>query len=533
MKLRDYQQDAIDSIYSYFSNNSGNPIVVAPTGSGKSVIIGKFCQEVLQKWPKQRILMLTHVRELIQQNHEKLKTLWHEAPAGIYSASVGRRDTQHPIIFAGVQSVYKKAFQLGWFDLVLIDECHLLNPSGEGMYNQLLDDLRRINPAIKVIGFSATPFRMKQGHLVNDDSLFTDICYEIKIKTLIDQGHLCTVIPKRMDTDFHMENIKTHGGEYSLKDMQAKVDQDDLTTAAVQEIIQYGQNRRSWLIFCSGVDHAYHVRDELRERGITAETITGKTPKLERERIIIDYKNGRIKALTNADVLTTGFDAPATDLLGILRGTKSPGLWIQIVGRGMRISPESGKENCLVLDFCRNTEEHGPIDQITMAPRKKKAEKAEAPMRSCPECGSYMMAIVRVCETCGFEFPVSEVERLKGEADSRELLSFEGLPVARQVTWLSFRRHNKPGKPDSLCVAYYSGMREIAREWVCLEHHGRPRLKAVNWWRTWVNNDVPKSVDTALEILGAQAKLETPATIKVRESGKYPEVVGYEIRGAA
>lgn len=528
MKLRDYQQSAIDSIYRYFETNSGNPIVVAATGAGKSIMIGSFIQGVLTRWPNQRILMLTHVKELIAQNYEKLKTLWPEAPAGIYSASVGRRDTRQPIIYAGIQSIHKKAFQLGWFDLALIDECHLLAPSGEGMYNTLLADLRRMNPKIKVIGFSATPFRMKSGHLISEGSLFTDICYEIKIKTLIDQGHLCPVRPKRMETDFQMDNIRIHGGEYSLKDMQAKMDREELTVQAVNEIVECGRDRRSWLVFCSGVEHAFHVRDELRKRGVTAETVTGKTSKMERDRIIIEYKRGNITALTNADVLTTGFDAPATDLLAVLRGTKSPGLWVQIVGRGMRISPDTGKQDCLVLDFGRNSETHGPIDEITMRPKMKTVEPREAPMKTCPECGAYALAVARVCDACGHEFLFSESQRFNATADERELLSFAGLPKPYEVTRLQFRRHQKPGSPDSLCVVYFAGLREVAREWICIEHQGRPRLKAVSWWRQWVNANTPRTVTQALEIVGTTTDLVRPVMISVKESGKYPEVVGYE-----
>lgn len=530
MQPRDYQQNAINSIYEYFTANNGNPIVVAPTGAGKSVIIALFAKGVVTQWHDQRILILTHVKELVEQNYLKLKAAWPGGNIGVNAASLRRRDTSNAVIFASVQTVYKKAFQLGRFDLVMIDECHLLNPSGEGMYNELLRELRRINPLLKVIGFSATPYRMKDGHLIGDEnSIFTDIAFEIKIRDLIENGYLCPVVPQTMATKFDTSNVKVRGNEYVRAELEAVFDDDYLTTQACAEILAYGEARRAGLVFCSGVKHAFHVRDQLRAMGATAETVTGSTPQGEREQIIHAYKTGRIKYLTNCDVLTTGFDAPETDLLAVLRKTKSPGLWVQMVGRGMRIAP--GKADCVVLDFAGNTDEHGPIDQIRPPRRPSKSGEFEAPQKTCPICNTLSLAFARACP-CGFEFPIGEgsgTPTHMAVASTAPLLSFVVPVEESNVTRITLRRWVKPGKPDSLLAVYYAGLREVAREWVCLEHNGNARLDALKWWAFFVGGNVPRTVTEALGITGDTIRLENPLVMRTKKNGKYNEIIDYRV----
>ena len=161
MQLRDYQRKSIDMLYAWFERHeTGNPCVVMPTGSGKSIVIAELCRDSLQSWPETRVLMLTHQKELIEQNAEKLRALWPDAPLGIYSASVGRRDFDQ-ITFAGIQSVRSKAKEIGHVDLVMIDECHLVSHANVGSYRRLLDDLLAINPALRVIGL--LPRRIASG----------------------------------------------------------------------------------------------------------------------------------------------------------------------------------------------------------------------------------------------------------------------------------------------------------------------------------------------------------------------------------
>ena len=192
--------------------------------------------------------------------------------------------------------------------------------------------------------------------------LFTDIAYEVSIRDLIDHGYLCPLISKMTNLTLDVGGVGSRGGEFIAGQLQAAVDRESITRAAIDEILAYGEGRRSWLLFCSGVEHATHVALALRDRGVSCATIFGDTPSAERDRIIAAFKRGEIRALASMGVLTTGFNAPAVDLIAMLRPTKSTGLYVQMAGRGTRLAP--GKENCLVLDFAGNVARHGPIDAV-------------------------------------------------------------------------------------------------------------------------------------------------------------------------
>lgn len=328
MELRPYQREAVDAIYSYFSANDGNPLIVMPTGTGKSVVLATFLREAVEGWADTRVLVLTHVRELIQQDYAALIRLWPTAPAGIYSAGLNKRDIDAQILFAGIQSIYKRAYGVQRCDLVLIDEAHLLSESESGMYRQFLRDLRQINPMLKVIGLTATPYRMKTGLLHEGEGrLFTDVAYEVPILQMIEQGYLAPVVPKQTDTQLDVSGVGTRGGEFIAGELERAVDLDPINQSAVAEIVRHGADRGSWLIFCAGVQHATHIRDAIRSHGISCETVTGDTPTPERDRILAAFKSGQLRAVTNMGVLTTGFDAPGIDLIAMLRPTKSVGLY--------------------------------------------------------------------------------------------------------------------------------------------------------------------------------------------------------------
>jgi DNA repair protein RadD len=260
LTLRPYQRAAIDAIYDYFGGKAGHPLVVIPTAGGKSLVMASFIREVLEQWPDQRILIVTHVRELIAQNYAELIGLWPQAPAGIYSAGLGRRDLAARILFAGIQSIHGKAYGVQQCDLVLIDEAHLIPRASDTMYRRFLNTLTRINPQLKVIGFTATPYRLDSGLLHQGaDALFTDIAFEVSVRELIDDGYLCPLISKSPVTRLDVSGVGSRGGEFIPGPLQDAVDRDAITRSAVDEMVAYGQDRRSWLAFCSGVSHAGHV----------------------------------------------------------------------------------------------------------------------------------------------------------------------------------------------------------------------------------------------------------------------------------
>jgi DNA repair protein RadD len=293
MILRGYQRESIDSLYTWFAQNTGNPLVVLPTAAGKSVIQATFVHEAIKIYPSTRILLVSHVKELLEQNAHKLLAVWPEAPIGVYSAGLGRRDTGYQITIGGIQSIYDRSLELGMFDLVMVDECHLIPPSGDGMYRRFMADQHRINELVKIIGMTATPYRMKTGRLdEGDDALFDGIAYEVSVRRLIDEGFLSNLISKKGVTKFDIAGVGTRGGEFIPGQLEAAMDKAELTRAAVDEMCKLGTDRQSWIIFCAGVEHAYNVRDEIRSRGISAATVSGETPDVERATTLAQFKEG-------------------------------------------------------------------------------------------------------------------------------------------------------------------------------------------------------------------------------------------------
>jgi len=524
MKLRDYQTESIDALYDYFAQgNDGHPILVLPTAAGKSVIAGEFIRGVLRQWPGQRVLLLTHVKELIAQNHEKLMTLWPDAPAGIYSAGLKRRDTDNSILLAGIQSVHRRAVEIGHIDLIIIDECHLVPKSGMGMYRRFLDAMTLINPKLRVVGLTATPYRLNSGSLVDgDDRLFTDIAFDVGVLRLVNDGYLSPLVPKKMANEIDVSGLHIRGGEFKSDELYELMDDDALARRAIAEILNYGKDRKSWLMFCSGVAHAHKMADILADQGIITATITGTTPADQRDDILTRFKAGQIQCLTNCDVLTTGFDAPATDMLVFLRPTQSPGLYVQMCGRGMRLA--DGKKDCLVLDFGGNTERHGPINAIKPASKKGKGG-GEAPTKVCPGCDSIIAASATECPDCGRPFP----RNISHESTASNLALLDLTPGKPKIEWhdvtkMFLTRHKKNGKPDSVRVTYDTKTGERFNTWVCPAHGGYATAKA----RQWVKQHIPLTpVITTDDILQAKT-VATPLSICVKSVGQYPNITRFD-----
>lgn len=531
MQLRDYQEQAITKTYEWFSAGSGNPLIVAPTGAGKSVILAEFVRRSVTEFPGTRVVMATHVKELIQQNYQALMRLWPDAPAGIYSAGLSRRQIGKAITFAGIQSVAKRASEFGFVDLLVVDEAHLIPRSGTTQYQKFIAGLREINPDLKVIGLTATPFRLDSGRLDDGSgAIFDGIAYNIPIEMLVNRGYLAPLVSKSPSFVFDTKGLHTRAGDFVEKEMDAKFNTAAVTREAVREIIELGRDRKSWLMFCISVDHATAVRDELRNQGIATEMVTGKTDAGERARILRDFKAGRIRAITNVNVLTTGFDAPGTDLLAFLRPTQSLGLYMQMAGRAMRISPETGKVNGLVLDYAGNVMRHGPVDAVNVqdAPGKAKdpdAEKGEIPAKTCPACQSILFIATMQCPDCGHEFPEPE-PKIERQASTAAIMNMTAEDDWREVTDFAVDRHVKSGKSSMRAEYLIDG--RVVREWVCLEHSGFPRRKAVSWWQQMAGTTPP---DTVADAIKRQGEIRRPAEAVVRREGKYDVIA--RVRGDA
>lgn len=554
IQSRSYQSECVQCIWQYFREATGNPLCALPTGTGKSVVIALFLQSVFNLYPNQKIMVITHVKELIEQNFKKFLHLWPGAPAGIYSAGLNRRDVLQKVIFAGIGSVAKRANVFGHVDLIIVDECHLVSPSEATMYQKFFDALKITNPSLKIIGFTATPWRLGQGR-ITDEGIFTDTCFDItglqSFNRLIAEGYIAPLIPKATKTLLDTDGVHIRGGEFIAAELQQAVDKEHITRAAVMEALEYKDSRKSWLVFASGVDHAIHTADILNEYGIKAVAIHSRMSNEERNEALRLFKAGHYQAAVNNNILTTGFDHPPIDLILGLRPTQSTVLWVQMLGRGtrpydpslldMNITVERNlalafpdkKTNCLVLDFAGNTRRLGPIND-PVVPRKKGQGGGEAPVKECPKCNCYVHASIRFCngvfpngEECDYEFKFET--KLKQGASTDELIKGD-LPVVEvfKVDHINYMRHQKVGRPDSMKVIYYCGYRSFT-EYVCVEHGPPAGNKAKGWMRSRLGT----TLDTTRELLEVADKLKAPAHIRVWVNQKYPQVLAHCFDGSA
>ena len=241
--LRDYQKKALKELYSWFETHEGHPCLVLPTGAGKSHIIAELCKDAIQNWPETRILMLTHVKELIEQDAEKLRLHWPNAPLGIFSAGIGRKELGEPITFAGIQSI--KNQEVGHIDLCIIDECHLVSHKAEGTYRSFLKRLQEVNPNLRVFGLTATPFRMGHGLITDAPALFDDLIEPITIEELQRQGYLADLRSKVTRSKLSADGVHRRGGEYIEKELQQAVDITAKTEAVIEEVISLADLRKS------------------------------------------------------------------------------------------------------------------------------------------------------------------------------------------------------------------------------------------------------------------------------------------------
>jgi len=308
MQLRAYQSQAVEAVYQHLRQRDDNPCVVLPTGGGKTPVIAAICRDAVGLW-EGRVLVLAHVKELLAQAVEKLHAmapdLWMQI--GVYSAGLNRRDTAHPIIIAGIQSVYQKAAELGPFDLVIIDEAHMIPPDGDGMYRRFLSEARKINPHLRVIGLTATPFRLSSGPICvpPPEGLLNAICYEVGVRELIADGYLCPLKSKAGKNKPNTQDIHVRAGEFVADEVEAVMDQDHLVHSACQEIVQYTRDRKACLIFASSVKHGQHVAKVIEQlSGQECGFVDGETAGIFRDQIISRFCQGSLRYLANINVLT-------------------------------------------------------------------------------------------------------------------------------------------------------------------------------------------------------------------------------------
>jgi DNA repair protein RadD len=538
VEARWYQSEANTAAWQYITDGRGNPLIVLPTGAGKSIVIALLIRQAVE-WG-QRVLVVAHRKELLQQNADKIQRLT-GLRVGINSAGLNERDIDSTVICAGIQSVYRDAAEFGKRGLVVIDEAHLISDDGGSMYRQFLDGLQQHNRRLFCVGLTATPYRTGEGSLAGDGKLFSGICYEAKTGALIEAGFLSKLTNNPADSQADLKNVKVRGGEFVAAEMEAAFTGDAIIHHAVCELTIACEHRKSILVFCAGVSHAEQVAAALRDlTGQDVGLVTGETHAMERQRVLADFRSGSLRWCVNVDVLTTGFDAPGIDAVAVLRATMSPGLFAQIVGRGLRIA--EGKTDCLILDFGGNLQRHGALDADDYGISKpRNSDGSEAPSKVCPKCKQEVHLSAVKCSECGHIF-VRQMDQTPRHGDEIDTTSsIVGAPEpqwydVQEVNWHLHQKKTTPGKPPTLCVSYYVSDDTmpagnlgwiVVREWVCFEHEGFALSKAFAWWDARSVFPFPASVAEAITALN-QGSARKPSRLLVKREGQWDRIVQAE-----
>lgn len=553
-----YIEEAIDATFDYWETHGGtaedgapiqaDPLVALPTGTGKSHYGSQLMGRAIERFPNTTFIAGTHVKELVEQNAAAFQENFPHISVGIHSAGLNKRDRDQQVIFGNIQSMRKHPEIFKYRDISWIDEAHLMAPNVDASYGQFIGGLRLINPWHKVCGTSATPYRMGLG-LMTEGPMFTDIAYNATtmeaFARLLAEGYLCPPVSKKTTAQIDPSKLRIgSNGDYSEASAAAAV--DEITFDALREVVQYGWDRRAWLLFAPKIESAERIAGILRDHfGVPCQAVHSKTDQYygqgARDKFVQMFKSGELRCLVNVDTLTTGFDHPPIDLIGMLRPTMSTGLWVQMLGRGTR--PFPGKLNCLVLDFAGNTRRLGPINDPVIPRPRGSGKPGDSPVKICgqPGCGVYNHSSARNCVACNYEFPREEKgPGIEATASTDELLRSDmpevvGFDVFRVV----YEVHNSVRNGgQSLKVAYYcSGLRTFY-EYLKFED-AKPFAihKAHEWLRQrtpdaeWAINELKSGQHAGVAhyfIEQGTPAFRIPSRINVWVNTSSPRIMSYE-----
>ena len=523
--LRDYQKNALSAQWHYWKNTGNAPLIIAPTGAGKSILIAKTIQDILNVADDARICVVTHVQELIQQNLDELLTLapdlWNKI--GVMSAGLNRKDAHAQITFGGIQTMFKN--DIGRQSLIIIDEAHLIPRKTTSMYGQFLEQQRQHNSNVRIQGLTATPYRMDSGKLhEGSDALFDGIAYEISLLDLIKDNYLVEPVTQAPD---EMTDLTIRAGEYSTESQEFSLESHIEDYA--KTIADATRNDRC-LCFLPSVKTAEDFAYLLTQHQLSAAFVTGAMPLDARAEIIEMFKSGKITHLCNVNIMTTGSNIPEISAIALLRATRSPALYVQMVGRGLRLA--ESKTQCKVYDFGGNAVRHGPLNKPFTFHRER-SRKMKPVGKTCPECDTVLPVNQRTCDNCDWIEPKIEQDRdpkLKNKAFTGDIVGYAEQPEWKKCfRWEAQQWIAKTSGAKMICVTYdVQNHTYPIREWLGPEHDYR-KLLGSKWrirYRTMTGDieDIPETVEDAVLWVNETAN---PESIRVarKDDSKYYDIV--------
>jgi len=552
IQARYYQDEAADCLFPYFEENAvGNPLIVLPTASGKSIVIPLFLRKVFDRYPlaNMRSLIIVPSKELVKQNAKKMRAMLPNVSLGINCDGLKKRDTWQNNVIGTPGSIVSMVKEIGHIDLILVDEAHTIPEKEAAVINLIIAGLKAINPNLRMIGLTATPFD-NYGLIVRHDpktgectSLFTHIPYTRiapeDFLEFIHKGWLCPLIAVGTTTKYDVSSVGMSRGDFNQRELQDCTDKEWITRLAVSEIIAtfHAKNRHCGLVFANGIQHAEHVCEEMQAQGMTATVIHSKLKDDVRNERLEAYHRGEYDFMVNNGVLTIGYDHPPVDLIAVIRHTCSIPLWVQILGRGLRPydwnNPEQyipgfeyTKSETIVMDFADNTSRLGPIDNPFFKKRSK-GDSGDAPVKICPvsHCQAYNYASARYCYNCDHEFKF-EVKYTGQSSGDSPLSNTEPVRDWVNVQYVNYTKVTGSGGLNMMKVIYHAGSKTYS-ELVCLEHTTGAARHARAWWIQRTEMLMPSRVDDALKIT-SKLRWAKRIEVEVTPGAKYPKVISHE-----
>jgi len=556
--LRHFQKLAVNACFAKLATVVAQVLKIA-TGGGKTVVMAFIAKRIREQWKKARIILISHVQELIEQDSAMMEAIG--LKVAIYANALGRKETEGDVVCAMIQSIHRTNIFYDT-DFIIIDECHTASHEF-GMYKNFIEKCKAKNPNVRIIGFTATPYRLKGGSIVGEGKLFDEITYQITTEELQDMGWL-----KRLNYSILAEgqvdtaDIKKIAGDFNLGQLSEKYSAHDLVAYHAKLASEIAKKRKTWLAFCVDIQHCELVAEELRKLGIPSYPVHSELDNKTRTERIEAFKRGEIRCLTSVATLTTGFDTKIDgvkhveiDCLISLRPTMSKTLWEQIKGRGTRpvfasgMPLETNEErleaiaksthpNCLVVSFCGNPARFEDADD----PKEKKKKNGDAPVKTCPTCGNQIHASKRICgawheeinDYCQHEFDIQRKNDI-------EVANFEPTLKKGERWWrvdgVHYSKHDRKQPPsmrvDYSCVSESGMSRKIFSEWVCLEHDGYAKQVAQKWWYEHYKKETmpviyPETIEKALNY--ALVVLKAPQKILVAKEGEFFKVKNKKFR---
>lgn len=528
---RPYQTRMENAVIDYlFENEEGNPLVAACGGSGKSFVMARLAKRFVTEWPGTRVIVLAQDSKLLTQNSNELLRYWAEAPIGIYSSGLKQRDTKQDILFCGIQSVFKRGLEFGERHIVMIDEADLVSPKDDALYNKFLEDLKSVNPNLRVVGFTASPWRLGTGCLTNLplwSKIVINLTQGDEFLWFIDNGYLSPLINKAGVKQLDIAEISMRGGEFDDKSLQAASDTEEMNNAVVSEALKYGADRKHWITFSAGVLHGQNLAKIFNSRGIPTEMLHGKDTMEHRHAVEARWRSGEIRNVVNAGLYGRGFDFPEIDMIIFARATQSPALWLQCCVRGSRVAPN--KKNCLIIDMVGNTDRLGPINAIrTPAPRRKgDGPPGDSPVKICPTCYSYRPIQEKICGDCESEFPPPKTMRKTASDKDILVRSNSDGPVVEdfRVSGIKYEPYISKAGNYSMRVTHNVVTAKYA-QYLNFGSENKHLLKLAEQWWLWRGGKtpIPENVETAVD--RANKELKIPSIIRVDMHAQYPAIVG-------